>query len=114
MKDLLSNSLGPLQWALATPEGFPRKTNQENKAAFFQKNVKAADAFPPNSTTVIDGMSNPTTFENVANTLVTMALKEDEQSNRTDIVFDNYRKLAVEAIFAPVDEQDKPHQIPSD
>lgn len=28
MKDLLSHSLGPLPWTLATPEGFPRKTNK--------------------------------------------------------------------------------------
>ena len=103
MKDLLSHSLGPLPWALATPEGFPRKTNKASLAAFLQKDVKVADAFPPNSATVIDGMSlvqklnvgsNQTTFENVANSLVMMALKEGEQSNRIDIVFDTYTELS--------------------
>ena len=103
MKDLLSHSLGPLPWALAMPEGFPRKTNKASIAAFLQKNVQVADAFLPNSATVIDDMSlvqklnvgsSQTTFENVAKSLLTMALKEGEQSTRIDIVFDTYRELS--------------------
>ena len=38
VRDLLSHSLGPLPWALATPEGLPRKTNKAALATQLQKN----------------------------------------------------------------------------
>ena len=55
VRELLSHSLGPLPWVLATPEGFPRKTNKANFASHLQKGVQLAEQLPQHSATVIDG-----------------------------------------------------------
>jgi hypothetical protein len=39
MEDILSHPLGPLPWALSTPDGLLRKTNKASLAASLQKNV---------------------------------------------------------------------------
>ena len=57
VRELLHYSLGPLPWALATPEWFPRKTNKASLATYLQKDIHLADSVPRNSTTIIDGMS---------------------------------------------------------
>ena len=57
MKDMLSHSLGSLPWALATPEGFLRKTNKAMLAASLKKSILPVEDIPTNSTMVIDGMS---------------------------------------------------------
>ena len=46
VRDLLSHSLGPLPWALATPEGLPRKTNKAALAAQLQKNEHLVQRIP--------------------------------------------------------------------
>ena len=57
MKDILSHTLGPLPWALSTPDGFLRKTNKAALATLIQKNVQLAERIPGNSAAVIAGMS---------------------------------------------------------
>ena len=104
VKELLCHSLGPLPWALATPEGFPRKTNKAALAAFLQKDIQSPGAVPQNAATVIDGMSlvqklnvggNQTTFGGVSTALFSMALHEGSQSRRIDIIFDTYRENSI-------------------
>lgn len=99
VRELLHYRLGPLPWALATPEGFPRKTNKAALATYLQKDIHLADSLPRNSTTIIDGMSlvqklnvggGQTTYGMVASSLLSMALHEGSQSKRIDVVFDTY------------------------
>ena len=101
VKELLCHSFGPLPWALATPEGFPRKTNKAALEALLQKDNQSPGAVLQNAATVIDGMSlvqklnvggNQTTFGGVSTALFSMALHEGSQSRRIDIVFDTYRE----------------------
>ena len=90
VRDLLSHSLGPLPWALATPEGLPRKTN---KAAL------AAQLDAIGLVQKIDVASSPTTFGSVASTFFTMALNEGgPQSTRIDIVFDTYIEISIKNV----------------
>ena len=104
VRELLHYSLGPLPWALATPEGFPRKTNKATLATYLQKDIHLADSLPRNSTTIIDGMSlvqklniggGQTTYGMVASSLLSMALHEGSQSKRIDVVFDTYRQISI-------------------
>ena len=85
VRDLLSHSLGPLPWALATPEGLPGKTNKAALAAQLQKNEHLVQRIPENAATIIDAMglvqkinvaSSQTTLGSVASTFFTMALNE--------------------------------------
>ncbi len=57
MEDILSHRLGPLPWALSTPDGLLRKTDKASLAATLQKGIAVADDFPQNSTSVIDEMN---------------------------------------------------------
>lgn len=104
VRELLHHSLGPLPWSLATPEGFPRKTNKAALATYLQKDVQLADRIPPNSATIVDGMSlvqklnvgsNQTTFGHVASSLLSMVLHAGSQSSRIDVVFDVYRENSI-------------------
>ena len=104
VRELLRHSLGSLPWSLATPEGFPRKTNKAALATYLQKDIRLAERIPQNSATVIDGMSlvqklnvgsNQTTFGSVANAILSMALHEGSQSSRIDVVFDTYRENSI-------------------
>ena len=104
VRELRQYSLGPLPWALATPEGFPRKTNKAALATYLQKDVQLADSLPLNSATIIDGTSlvqemnvggGQTTFGMVASSLLSMAVHEGSQSKRIDVVFDTYREVSI-------------------
>ena len=57
MDTILSHPLGPLPWALSTPDGLLRKTNKASLASLLQKNVQVCEEVPVNSAAVIDGMS---------------------------------------------------------
>ena len=102
MEDILSHPLGPLPWALSTPDGLLRKTNKASLATTLQKNVTVADQLPPNPACVIDGMNlvqrvkgDQVTFGDIATTILTMALCEGRKSTRIDVVFDTYRKNSI-------------------
>lgn len=102
MSDVLAHPLGPLPWALATPEGLMRKTNKAALAAALQKNVLPAETVPNNSATIIDGMlliqkvpGDQSTFAEVAMFVLAMALKDGITSQRIDIVFDTYRENSI-------------------
>ena len=49
MAYVLSHTLGPLPWALATPEGLYRKTNKAALASYVQTNVAPVDQLPDHS-----------------------------------------------------------------
>lgn len=57
MEDILCHPLGPLPWALSTPDGLLRKTNKATLATMLQRNVAAVEQLPDNSASVVDGMS---------------------------------------------------------
>ena len=100
MREVLSHSLGPLPWSLATSDGLMRKTNKASLAKELQKNVQAADSIPQPSVCVIDGMAlvqrlkgDQKTFAAVAKTLLSRVLNEGGSSDRIDVVFDDYRGI---------------------
>ena len=102
MTKILSHPLGPLPWALATPDGYLRKTNKATLAACLQKNVAPANTIPENVASIIDGMSlvqkvkgNEATFGDIAKSVLSIALAEALNSTRIDIVFDTYRQLSI-------------------
>ena len=48
MEEILSHALGPLPWALSTPDGFLRKTNKAALENLFQNNVPMTEEIPSN------------------------------------------------------------------
>ena len=118
MEDILSHPLGPLPWALSTPEGLLRKTNKASLAASLQKNVMIAEQLPGNTATVIDGMNlvqrvkgDQATFGDVAITILSMALKEGNQSRRIDVVFDTYRENSIKNSERSIRGEETGHQL---
>ena len=102
MKEMLSHPLGPLPWALATPEATLRKTNKATLAAALQKYAPPADVVPNGSATIIDGMSLvqrltnvPPIFGEVADSIFSMEVREGTESSRIHIVFDTYREESI-------------------
>ena len=86
MEDITSHPMGPLPWALSTPDGLLRKTNKASLATALQKNVTVADQLPPNPACVIDGMNlvqrvkgDQVTFGDIATIVLTMAMCEGEK-----------------------------------
>lgn len=99
MKDMLCHPLGPLPWSLATPDGSLRKTNKTALVTSIKKNIPLAYTVPAHSSTIIDGMAlvqrlildaQQTTFDDVAEWIFAIAMKEASFSSRVDIVFDTY------------------------
>ena len=94
-----------MPWALATPEGLPRKTNKAALAAQLQKNEHLVQRIPENAATITDALglvqkinvaSSQNTFGSVASTFFTMALnKGGPQRTRIDIVFNTYREISI-------------------
>ena len=57
MRTVFSFPLGPLQWALADPYGFPRKTNKASLAQQLEKGVYATRTYPENAATIFNAMA---------------------------------------------------------
>lgn len=102
MADVLAHPMGPLPWALSTPEGSLRKTNKAALGTLLQRNVAPAEETPISSATVIDGMSliqklrgEQANFGEVAKSVFSMALREGQSSKRVDIVFDTYQDVSI-------------------
>ena len=118
MEKILSHPLGPLPWALSTPEGLLRKTNKATLATALQKNVAAEDQYPENSVVVIDGMNlvqrvkgDQVTFGEIATAIMRMALKEGSNSTRIDVVFDTYKKSSIENSERSVRSHESGHEL---
>lgn len=93
VRELLSYSLGPLPWSLATNEGFPRKNNKASLANVLQANIQLADSLPLVQKVNVGG--GPITYKMVASSLLSMALREGSNSSRIDVVFDTYRDNSI-------------------
>ena len=97
--------LGPIPWALATPEGFPRKTSKAVLAHHLQNGTARAECIPDKSATVMDVMTlvqkvgqNHGTFGEIAAVIHSMVLKEGSHSSRSDIVFDTYMDMSTKNV----------------
>lgn len=102
MQEVLGHSLGPVPWALSTPDGSLRKTSKAALALELQKYVAPAENIPRESVCLIDGMAlvqrlkgNHKTFAEVAETLLSFVLIEGEHSPRIDVVFDVYLEQSI-------------------
>jgi hypothetical protein len=105
MKDILSHRLGPIPWALATPEGTLRKTVKPTLAKRLKKDLSPAESIPDNSACVIDGMAlvqkldaNNMCFGEVSQTILSMALRKGSGCKRIDVVFDVYRNISIKNV----------------
>ncbi|XP_020607467.1 uncharacterized protein LOC110046131 [Orbicella faveolata] len=117
MDTILSHPLGPLPWALSTPDGLLRKTNKDSLASLLQKNVQFSEEVPVNSAAVTDGMSlvqrlkrDQLTFGDVAMNVLSMAMKEGVWCNRID-VFDTYKELAIKNSERQLRGEESGHQL---
>ena len=102
MKEVLARRLGPIPWALATPESTLRKTMKSSLSKKLRKDVSPEESIPYNSACIIDGMAlvqkidaNNLTFADVSNTVLKMVLREGAASKRIDVVFDVYREQSI-------------------
>ena len=118
MDAIVSHPLGPLPWALSTPDGLLRKTNKASLASLFQKNVQVSEEVPVNSAAVIDGMSlvqrlkgDQLTFGDIAMTVLSMAMKEGVSCNRIDVVFDTYKELSIKNSERQLRGKEAGHQL---
>jgi len=118
MEYILSHPLGPLPWALSTPDGLLRKTNKAVLATTLQKNVTVADKLPHNSASVVDGMNlvqrikgDQATFGDIASTILSMALSEGSKSTRIDVVFDTYRENSIKNSERSARGEENGHQL---
>lgn len=84
MVDVLSHPLGPLSWALATADGYLRKTNQSALAKYLQTNIAPpSDKFLCKSASVIGARSlvqnirgGESNFSEADSVIQSMALKK--------------------------------------
>ena len=102
MKDVLSHRLGPIPWALASPEGTIRKTDKSSLAKKLKKDLSPVEILPDKSSCIIDGMAlvqsleaNRMYFSDVSKAILSKALREGASSKRIDVVFDVYRKKSI-------------------
>ena len=104
MSEVLSHPLGPLPWSLASPDGNIRKTNKAALGNHLKKNYQPLDNVPRNSAIIFDGMSivqkihgEQKTFGNLADSILSLVLRESAPFDRIDIVFDTYRENSIKS-----------------
>ena len=95
IKEVLSHPLGPIPWALASPEGL-RTTNTSTLANELIKLSTTPEEILRPSATVIDDVDivqkvngNKKTMRAISNAVLAIALSEAEGSVSTDIVFES-------------------------
>ena len=102
IKEVLAHRLGPIPWALATPEGTLCKTAKSSLPNRLRKNLKPVEAIPEESACIIDGMAlvqkldaNHMSFGEVSTMLLNMVLREGASCKRIDVVFYVYREQSI-------------------
>ena len=102
MKDVLTHPLGPVPWALATSEGFLRKTSKASLANELEKLSLPTEDLPSTSASIIDAMSivqktkgRHKTFSDLSDAIFRKILAEGSCSNRIDVVFEVYRDQSI-------------------
>ena len=118
MELILAFPLGPLPWSLATPDGFLRKTNKATLSNSLQSNMPVDERIPDNSAVVIDGMAlvqklkaDQLSFGEVAESLLSMVLREGAHCKRLDVVFDTYNELSIKNIERKLRGEETNHQL---
>ena len=102
MKEVLSHSLDPIRWSLATGSGTLRKVNEAVFSSNLEKESTPSEEITENSACIIDTMSlvqkikgNHKTFKEVPETLFRKAMSEKGSCNRVDLVFDVYKQKSI-------------------
>ena len=101
LKDVFRYPLGPLPWSLSDAYGLMRKTNKTQLLRLLEKNVDPLESYPPNSTTIYDGMAllqkfsppSGSTFKILAEKIFEVVLSTN--SRRIDVVFDCYWDISI-------------------
>ena len=102
MQEILTHPLGAPPWELWTPASFLSKTNKTILKNLLQKNAQVAEQMPSNSAAVIDRISlaqkmsaDHMSFGHVADTVLSIALREGAQCKRVYVVFDVYQEKSI-------------------
>ena len=105
MRLVLTHPLGPLPWALATPDGSLRKTCKSSLMKALANDDAIIDVLPVGAAYLIDGMSfvqkvpeGVQTFHQVADMLLKRILSEARDALRIDVVFDVYLETSIKDI----------------
>ena len=104
MQDVLKHPLGPLPASLACNNGFPRKTNKAQLGKELEKLIQPTEVVARPSAYLIDGMAlvqklkvDYLTFGEIADMILSRALREGKDSKRVDVVFDVYRDISIKS-----------------
>ena len=102
MREVLSHSLGPVPWSLATTDGNLVKTQKSKLAEALEKEVPPLDKNPESVIWVFDAMAVvqalvqiPDTFGELAEHLFSTIKRQAKNALRIDIVFDTYPEVSV-------------------
>ena len=102
MKEVLSYSLGPVPWSLATAEGAMTKTAKSNLLLLLEGAVSPVEQPPSDAVNIVDGMAmlqafkgSPGTFGELAEQLLRQVVARLDGTSRIDIVFDCYRDSSI-------------------
>ena len=102
MKKVLSYHLDLIPWALANADRSLRKTDKAKFMHDIAQNVPVVEVFTEKSACIEYGMSivqkldgNQKTFGDIAKTVLTIVIREGDQCDRVDVVFDVYREGSI-------------------
>ena len=105
MQEVLQYPLGPIPWALAQPDGLPRKTAKSSLGRELVKNVPLVDSIPAPCACIIDAMAvlnrmkfDKFTFQDIVNSLWTQVLGEAAGHSHVDVVFDTYKHQSIKEV----------------
>ena len=104
MHDVLKHPLGSLPASLACNNGFPRKNNKAQLGKELEKLIEPTVEVTRPSAYLIDGMAlvqklkvDYLTFGEIADKILSRALREGEGNNRVDVVFHVYRDISIKS-----------------
>ena len=105
MRQVLSHPLGPVPWALANPDGSPRKTEKSKFMNIIAQNVAVLETFSEKSACIVDGMAiiqqfdaNHKTFIELSKMVLKRVIQESNTSTRIDVVFDVYQQESIKNV----------------
>jgi len=102
MAEVFTHPLGPIPYELANADGTIRKNCKSSLGREVLKKASLSKLIPHQSALVVDGMAaihrlplTLSTFGEAADTLLRMILRDAGDSNRVDVIFDDYRDISI-------------------
>ena len=102
MREVLEFELGPVPWSIACASGTLVKTNKSVLCNTLEKGINPVEDIPSDSAWIFDGMAIiqavtkvPTTFGDLASSILHTVLNVAKTSKRIDFVCDSYPDLSI-------------------